>query len=87
MTRETELAYRRTHADFKCPAGHTQYFAQETAEEAQIRRLKEQKADLERMMDCYREIIAEQRIEMRSLRARLGWRNRWLNGSREEVAA
>lgn len=84
FTHEVDAHYRRTHFSFKCPAGHSQSFKDETDEEAQIRRLKAQKVDLEATIDYYREIVEEQRQEMRSLRARLGWRNHWLsqNGHR-----
>lgn len=70
--------YRETHADFRCPAGHVQGYYGPNEYEKKIARL-ERKIDL--LNDVIRwkdEALQDKDRELRSLRARLGWRNRWL---------
>lgn len=56
MKPEVQARYRRTHATYRCPAGHSNYYPAETEEEAELRRAKH-------MLDRWRELWDRERKE------------------------
>jgi hypothetical protein len=52
---ETEARFRRTHANFLCPAGHGTYFPEKTDEERQIEFLQGMLNRARRQADEYRD--------------------------------
>ena len=79
LTPEQEAKLRKTHESFRCPMGHSQGFYGDNEQERKIKKLENQVRAKEDMLIYYRNLVAEQKAELRSRSARIAAVKRALN--------